>query len=79
MVALPLLNCRRRRAGEEPGNEASAAVLRVFSDSQTHCLLTLLAEMTGHEIGSFIIWNFEYGPYYSGPRYVCAVYNKQAL
>jgi len=38
------------------------------SISQTHCLLTLLAEMTGHEIGSFIIWNFEYGPNYSGPR-----------
>ena len=31
--------------------------LRVFS----------LAELTGHEIQSFILWNFEYGKNYSGP------------
>lgn len=27
-----------------------------------------LADMTGHEIQSFIIWNFEYGKDYSGPE-----------
>ena len=35
-----------------------AAVLWVFSGSQTQCLLTLLAEMTGY--GCFIIWNFKF-------------------
>lgn len=27
-----------------------------------------LADVTGHEIQSFIIWNFEYGKDYSGPE-----------
>ena len=26
-------------------------------------------EMTGHEAGPLVIWNFEYGPDYSGPGY----------
>ena len=37
-------------------------------DRTNTCLLALLAEMTGHEIGSFVIWNFEYGPNYSGAK-----------
>ena len=27
----------------------------------------LPAEMTGHDPGSMVIWNFQYGPNYSGP------------
>ena len=34
------------------------------------CVLAFISELTGHEEGPMIFFNFEYGKHYSGPGFV---------
>ncbi len=47
---------------------SKVCVLHVSSTFMMSTIVVCLsAELTGHKIESFIVWNFEYGKNYSGP------------
>lgn len=48
-------------------NFKGEAILKLSFASTSYFLHLPSVELTGHEIGRFIIWEFEYGKNYSGP------------